>query len=445
MRAVSIQLFFNQAIQFSVSAATVVVLAAGVAGTCVAEGQPEAASTAPVAAAPVEAATASAPPVRKVLDKSPAVFAMPTKIMDKAMVQDIVRVGERLFIVGERGHIGWSDDNGHTWQQARVPTIQDLNAVYFVTQESGWAVGHDGNIFNTTDGGKTWSMQLDGVAYNLKRAQAKADRYTAELAAKQQEIEKAQVALEAAGAAKKKTDKLEAAIEELQAAADELDFQVRDAKKILLEENAPWPLMDVWFSDIHTGYAVGAFNAFLMTTDGGVTWNDASARLDNPDGLHLNVVTGQGSTVFIGGEGGLIFRSRDAGATWEKLASPSDGSFYTMIVSATGQPGVFDVLATGIQGFLYHSADSGNTWNQIPHDINNNLNCIFADGNGLVLIVGNDGAMMRSTDGGKTFETQHRFDQVTMSSVAVAANGDYVLAGATGIKIVKPADWSSIK
>jgi len=442
MKVVSTKLFsapsfFIKAIQLLVSTAAVSLLTGCLISSYAGEVQP---------VAPTATVVPPEVPAKKlVLQKSPDVFAMSTKLMDKAMVQDITRVGERLFIVGERGHIGWSDDNGKTWQQAKVPTIADINAVYFVTQELGWAVGHDGNIFNTTDAGKTWSMQLDGVAYNLKRAQSKADRYTAELVAKKQDIEKAQAALDAAQAAKKKTDKLEAAIDELQAAADELDFQVRDANKILEEENAPWPLMDVWFSDVNTGYVVGAFNAFLMTTDGGLTWNDASMRLNNPDGLHLNVVRGQGSTVFIGGEGGLIFRSRDAGATWEKLASPAEGSFYTMVVSVTEQLGVFDILATGIQGFLYHSTDSGNTWKQIPHDINNNLNGIFTDGNGLILIVGNDGAMMRSTDGGKTFETQHRFDQVTMSSVVVAANGDYILAGATGIKILKAAEWASVK
>jgi photosystem II stability/assembly factor-like uncharacterized protein len=385
-------------------------------------------------------------PAIKVLDKSPAVFAMPTKLMDKSMVQDIIRVGERLFIVGERGHIGWSDDNGATWQQAKVPTIQDLNSIYFVTQELGWAVGHDGNIFNTSDGGKTWLLQLDGVAYNLIRAKAQVDHAAAQLSAKQQEVNTAQSELDAAqdSGNKKKVDALQATLDKLQEQADDFDFQVRDAKKILEEENAPWPLMGVWFSDLNNGYAVGAFNAFLITHDGGKTWEDASSRLDNHESLHLNAIDGQGSTVFIGGEGGLLFRSRDAGATWQKLASPSDGSFYAIRVMPTAQSDV-DIMAVGIQGRIYHSSNSGESWTRIEHDINNNLNGIFEDGNGLVLIVGNDGAMLRSTDGGVTFETQHRFDQVTMTSVVVAANGNYILTGANGIKVLKPDQWSSVK
>ena len=109
-------------------------------------------------------------------------------MVDKALVQDLARVGDRLFLVGERGHIGWSDNNGKTWVQAKVPSTADINAIFFVTQELGWAVGHDGNIFNTVDGGKTWALQLDGIEYNLKRAQAKADRYAAQLLNKKQEL-----------------------------------------------------------------------------------------------------------------------------------------------------------------------------------------------------------------------------------------------------------------
>lgn len=443
MKAVSSQFFQACFIKkaFQQRAASIVMMAfvAGSALPVYAEGSVEAG---------VEAASAAAaaPAKKQVLAKSATVSSMPTRIMHKSVLQDIVRVGEKLFIAGERGHIGWSDDNGKNWQQARVPTIADITALYFVTQELGWAVGHDGNIFNTVDGGKTWAMQLDGIEYNLRRAQSKVDRYTEQLTQKQTELEAAELALEDAQEAKKKNvDKLQEAVDTLQEVVDELDFQVRDARKILEEENAPWPLMDVWFSDINNGYVVGAFNAFLMTADGGKTWTDASTRLENPDGLHLNLVTGQGSMVLIGGEGGLLFRSSDAGANWAALESPSEGSFYAMHVSPTEKPAALDIWATGIQGFLYHSTDSGSTWTQVEHAIGNNLNALCVDGNGLILIVGNDGAILRSTDAGKTFEAQHRADQVTMSGVVVAADGNYIFTGVTGVTIFKPSEWKSTK
>lgn len=377
-----------------------------------------------------------------VLQKSPVVQSMPTNIMHKALVQDVVRVGEKIFLAGERGHIGWSEDNGVTWTQSKVPTIQDINALHFGTADIAWAVGHDGNIFNTIDAGKTWNLQLDGLAYNLIRAQSQRDEYVVLLEEKQTALDEAQAQLDEAQDADKPKQKL---IDQLQQTVDtlddevyELDFQVRDAESILQEENAPWPLMDVWFSDVSNGYAVGAFNAFLMTQDGGKTWTDVSGRLENPDRLHLNAVSGIDNTVFILGEAGLVFRSTDAGATWQTLESPDDGSFFAIHLTKQANTAQLDVLIVGLEGSVFRSRNNGDDWDAIDSPISYNLNGIYTDDNGLLLIVGNDGAVLRSTDGGETLEAYRQLNQITLSSVTVAANGNYIFAGANGIQVIKP-------
>jgi photosystem II stability/assembly factor-like uncharacterized protein len=69
--------------------------------------------------------------------------------------------GKRLVVVGDRGHILFSDDQGKTWTQARVPTRQLLTAVFFLDDKRGWAVGHDAQILASSDGGATWSKFED--------------------------------------------------------------------------------------------------------------------------------------------------------------------------------------------------------------------------------------------------------------------------------------------
>ncbi len=86
-----------------------------------------------------------------------------------SLLQDIVRIGDRLVVVGERGHIATSDDNGKTWQQAEVPTRAMMNAVFFISPTEGWAVGHDALVLHTTDAGLTWTIQLDGLKFTRKR------------------------------------------------------------------------------------------------------------------------------------------------------------------------------------------------------------------------------------------------------------------------------------
>ncbi len=39
-----------------------------------------------------------------------------------------------------------------------------LTAVYFINQQRGWAVGHDGLILVSDDGGENWRIQRDGLA-----------------------------------------------------------------------------------------------------------------------------------------------------------------------------------------------------------------------------------------------------------------------------------------
>jgi len=81
----------------------------------------------------------------------------------KSLILDVVHAGTRLVAVGDRGHILYSDDQGKTWTQAKVPTRQLLTAVYFVDDKHGWAVGHDAQILASEDGGLTWSKQFEDL------------------------------------------------------------------------------------------------------------------------------------------------------------------------------------------------------------------------------------------------------------------------------------------
>ena len=65
--------------------------------------------------------------------------------------------GSRLVVVGERGHVLLSDDDGASWAQASVPVRVLLTAVHMRGERTGWAVGHDATILRTRDGGETWT------------------------------------------------------------------------------------------------------------------------------------------------------------------------------------------------------------------------------------------------------------------------------------------------
>ena len=71
--------------------------------------------------------------------------------------------GKRIFSVGERGHIVYSDDEGESWTQANSPTQMLLTAIDFIDDKNGWAVGHDSIVLGTHDGGENWGILFEAA------------------------------------------------------------------------------------------------------------------------------------------------------------------------------------------------------------------------------------------------------------------------------------------
>jgi photosystem II stability/assembly factor-like uncharacterized protein len=63
------------------------------------------------------------------------------------------------WIVGEAGAILTTTDGGNTWTEQHSGVEKTLFGVFFETPQRGWATGIDGLILATTDGGQTWQVQ----------------------------------------------------------------------------------------------------------------------------------------------------------------------------------------------------------------------------------------------------------------------------------------------
>lgn len=232
----------------------------------------------------------------------------------KSLLLDIVQTEDRLIVVGERGHIALSDDRGDSWRLVETPTQAMLTAVFFVDQH-GWAVGHDGTILYSGDRGETWALQHERKMSRLE-------------------------------------DKALAVMW-----SDDID-------------RLGMPLLDVWFADENTGFAVGAYGWYLQTTDGGKQWQELSASLDNFEGFHLNAVSGLAAqqAVFIVGEAGMVLRSRDLGNSWEFVNTPYEGSLFGVELGL----GAEQLLVYGLGGALFQGAIFGDRWSSLPLTADNN-------------------------------------------------------------------------
>ena len=90
----------------------------------------------------------------------------PAPLAAHGLLLDVTNTGDKLVAVGDHGHVIISRDNGRSWTQSLTPTRVLLTGVSFPDAQHGWAVGHDGVIIATGDGGQTWQRQDDGKGFD---------------------------------------------------------------------------------------------------------------------------------------------------------------------------------------------------------------------------------------------------------------------------------------
>lgn len=248
--------------------------------------------------------------------------AVAARRLDKAVLLSAAMAGQRVVAVGERGIVALSDDQGSTWRQARaVPVSVTLTIVQFVSEKNGWAAGHGGVVLHTTDGGEHWTLKFDGV-----RA--------------------AQLVLQQAQAAQPRGAANGAAL-------------LRNAQR-LVQDGADKPFFDLAAADDRRAVVVGAAGLVFSTSDGGATWQSMGDRLDNPRALNLYAVRRTGERLLVAGEQGLVLQSVDDGASFTRLTSPYDGSWF-----AADAQGGDAVIVAGLRGNAFRITADGQSWTRI--------------------------------------------------------------------------------
>lgn len=91
-------------------------------------------------------------------------------------LQALFFVNRRLgWVGGEQGKLWRTADGGETWQPCHLPTSQGVNDMWFDQTGKGFVAVQNGKVdnwgdalFETRDGGRTWTKTLDG-AKHIKR------------------------------------------------------------------------------------------------------------------------------------------------------------------------------------------------------------------------------------------------------------------------------------
>lgn len=186
------------------------------------------------------------------------------------------------------------------------------------------------------------------------------------------------------------------------------------------------PLLDIWFSDRMKGFAVGAYGQFYASVDGGRTWKKKRAISDD---MHINSISGiKGGTIYLAGEAGALYRSDDSGASWQRLASPYRGSFFGVLTLRSG-----GVLLYGLRGHLYRSDGGQANWRSLLTAGEVSLFGGSEADKGEVVLVGQDGTVLLSSDNGKTFRLKKQPGSKAFSAAVRVSDTELLLFGEAGV------------
>lgn len=320
--------------------------------------------------------------------------------VSKSLILDIANGANRAVAVGERGHILVSESRRGDWRQIQdVPTRSTLTAVSAIGDRVV-AVGHDGIILLSTDGGLTWNRKrlAPFVPDNM----------------------------------------------DLKNGAPLLDVLMYDdnngfaigAYSLLLKTSdggESWQSMNILGKSDEEVIDTQETDT-AAANDENWTFDQSDLDLEEETDPHLNSIarTGDGSFMIVA-ERGAAFRSIDAGTTWERIQLPYEGSMFGVI----GYEGRH-VLAFGLRGNVYESFDLGDNWTQL--ETGTELSLMGGTGwqGGGAALVGANGAVLVRTSAEDTLKLSAAPDGTVLSSVLAITAGELSLAGESGMSFYQP-------
>ncbi len=293
-----------------------------------------------------------------------------------------------------------------TWEGIHHVPGADWQDVFFLDESHGWAVGDNGVVISTEDGGENWSVlhRESGVGVS---------RYYASFFVSEKE-----------GWIVGST------------ARDGVIMLAENGGK-RLTENAAFRgayLLDVYFTSENEGWVVGQKDEgtlILHTEDAGEHWEiqDGGHRgvLSKVHFINENRGFVVGASDAMGDWVPLVLRTEDGGRTWNKQSIPIDRGTCRDVFFLNSLEGWITVYRS-----LLKTTDGGNSWESIDVPPNAWLTSVWFKDSEQGILLGVDGSppipsgmIMKTEDGGQTFHKQSGFS--TLNSVVCAGDDSWVV------------------
>ena len=296
-----------------------------------------------------------------------------------------------------------TQDGGITWELVLLADSgRNFIRVAFTDTLLGFAVGRNGAIFKTSDGGNNWTGTPSGT-----------NRYLFSLSM----VGPQTIYVTGSGALILKSTDSGATWNVLP-----VDFPFDFGSVVFTDEatgtvigplgailhtddgGATWieatfsTLDNMWdcsFRDSHNGFACGANGSITGTSDGGDTWSERETGTTST----LNTISMVPPlTGYAAGEGGALIKTDDGGLTWRNLSSPEPVSWQNLFFNDP-----LNGFLVGIGQLIWHTANGGQSWDSFNTGSGGALNDIDFFGP-LGYVCGSGATLLQTKDGGVSWQ-----------------------------------------
>lgn len=252
--------------------------------------------------------------------------------------------------------------NAQSWTEQVSNTTSDLAAIHFYSSTEGVAIGEDGTVVSTNDGGQSWVPASAGSDYDVLSAGF--------------------------------INNIIYAGGEMVSTGD--GFIIKSSDKgqswSALSTGLPERILGISFPDEDNGWIGGRKGLLQKTTDGGQTWEDGNSPSDD-DILEVFFLTpDQG---WISMEDGFIYFTGNGGTTWTSEPTGIDRDLYTIyfLDETLG-------FTSGEKGHLLAYASGGGSWASQSSNTGEDIMDLQMLDQHNAWAAGTGGVILNTTDGG---------------------------------------------
>ncbi len=314
------------------------------------------------------------------------------------------------------------------WYKQESGTTEDLRSIQFFSPTNGWICGWQGNAYRTTDGGEHWTLFMPPLKYEYQYFM---DEFTA-FANGTTTDEKHSTIIRTTdmGQTWSEPDSYE---RELTAHPDMMHirdtvFQLNDQNFLRsIDSGKTWEKFfsalsystTFAFTDSKNGVAAGQkigscqgpqqYGGFAFTQNGGEYWHPVETRL----GHNLYDIFPIRGKLFVVGSEELIAVSTNKGVSWEKIPTiDNTNQVYKAITFSDDRNGT--VVGSG--GYVLRTTDGGMSWNRQESKVGQWLLSVTFVDSLRGWAVGNYGTIIHTTDAGKSWVQQYLPDPEWLNS-----------------------------